>query len=102
MTRARRYRNMIERGMLVRVRETVEDVFYSEYAGNPKMILTPDITGSVGSIRVPVVCRTRDPKLRRPFDEYVCVDFLEPQTEKIQRASVSYDNLILVEEGTQP
>jgi len=83
-------RDDLKKGDKVRVISSVE-AFYSGYAGRPQLILSPDILGTVGAVRVPVVT-IREP--RRPYDEYVCVDYLCPITNEIQRAAVSYNNLV--------
>lgn len=88
----RKLRDGLKIGDTVTVKAPVE-AFYSNYAGNPVMVLNPGVIGTVGAIHVPVVNNSN----HRPYGEYVCVDFLEEKTGKIQRASVSYDNIIVQE-----
>lgn len=75
-------------GNSVRVKQSVE-AYYSNYGGKPKLELTPEIVGIVGAVRVPYVCKSRG-----NGDYFVCVDYLDPASNQIERAGVSYGNLL--------
>lgn len=81
-------RNQVNVGDKVRVFDTVE-AYYSQYAGNPKIELTPDIIGTIGAVRVPYVTY----KPHHKYDEFVCIDFISPSTGRMERAGVDYGNL---------
>jgi hypothetical protein len=100
MRRAKFVRDNLQVGDNVQVIEPVE-AYYSNYGANKgiDITLTPDIIGTVGKTRVPVVWRAKDSALRRPYDEFVCVDFMSPATGRIERASVSYDNILIYAES---
>lgn len=46
------------------------EAYYSQYAGNPKVIVTPDLVGTIGAIDCPSV--------RREGVYFHCVDFTLP------------------------
>ena len=79
-------KNHVTIGMKVTVIKEVE-AFYSKYGGNPYLSIKPGVVGTVGAINVPVVRNTTG------HDCYVCVDYLDVATGKVERASVYYDNL---------
>ena len=68
------------------------EAYYSNYAGNPKMVFKPGMVGTVGAVDVPYVSN----KNNNFYESFVCVDFLEPQTGKIQRVGLSYEHITLV------
>ena len=47
-----------------------KEPYYSDYAGNPKVVIKPGEIGTVAAIDVPCVHQTR-----REFDAFICVDF---------------------------
>lgn len=78
------------KGANVTTSEEVE-AYYSNYAGNPKMVFKPGMIGTVGAVNVPYVTNRNN----NYYDSFVCVDFLEPQTGRIQRVGLSYTQIKL-------
>lgn len=56
-------------GDRVRLTEPLE-AYYSNYAGNPRVVITPDLVGTIGAIDCPSV--------RREGIYFHCVDFTLP------------------------
>jgi hypothetical protein len=77
--------SQIKLGDRLRVKEPVK-AYYSNYGGKPEMILTPDIVGVAGAVKVPFVTRHNG--------YFVCVDFYYEATKQIERAGVNYENLV--------
>jgi hypothetical protein len=56
-----------------------EEAYYSDYAGNPKVVVKAGTVGMVGATDVPYVCHMRDPVQDEQRGAYfVCVDFKIP------------------------
>lgn len=87
--------DQVKVGDKVRVIDT-QTAYYSEYAGNPRIELTPDIIGTVAAVRVPYV--SHEPHHDHKFDEFVVVDFISLVTGRMERAGVDYGNLQKVED----
>lgn len=62
-------KNVPKIGQKVRVKEPIE-AYYSGYAGNPRVFITPDMVGEVKAVKVPSVSREKI--------EFCCVDFEVP------------------------
>ena len=66
-----------------------QEAYYSNYGGNPTLIFSPGMVGTVGAIKVPYVTHRTD----RPNDAYfLCVDFID-SSGKEQRVGLSYRNV---------
>ena len=55
-----------------------EEAYYSDYAGNPKVVVKAGNIGVVGATDVPYVHPMRDLQGRLRGDYFVCVDFKIP------------------------
>ncbi len=98
--------NQIKVGDKVQVIERVEGR-YSRYVP-PEMLefwLEPEMIGTVGAIKVPYVSMSKDWSTGSPRNAhgyyFVCVDFFSPVTNRLERASVDYTNLIKANENNQ-
>jgi hypothetical protein len=62
--------------------------FYSCYGGNPKIVFSPDMIGTVGAVKIPVVRNTTG------HTYYHCIDFLSPVTGKMERCALYTEDII--------
>lgn len=98
--------NQVKVGDKVQVIERVEG-YYSRYVPpeHLEFWLEPDTVGTVGAIKVPYVNMSyihdeHGQRIRQAHGDYfVCVDFLSPITNRIERAGVDYENLIMIMKG---
>ncbi len=81
--------------------KTAVDGYYSGYAGNPAFSFKPGQVGTIAAVKVPKV-RIVPPDTCAYF---MCVDWHCPETSKVERCSVHYDNIIKLERnrpGSKP
>src|SRR5665647_602942 len=81
--------------------KTAVDGYYSGYAGNPVFSFKPGQVGTIAAVKVPKV-RIVPPDT---YAYFMCVDWQCPETGKVERCSVHYDNIVKLERnrpGSKP
>jgi hypothetical protein len=75
----------------------------SNYGGQPKMSFKPGMIGFVASIapKVNIVQREFREPGQDAKDEFVVVDFFDPETNKTQRCGLDFINIVTLSAATR-
>lgn len=70
--------------------------YYSNYGGNPVLIFKPGMIGVVVSI-APKVSKIKGSRFDNK-DDFLVVDYIAPETNRIERVGLDYINVVVVKE----
>jgi hypothetical protein len=72
------------------------EAYYSDYSGRPKMVFDTGLVGVVAHNDTAKVCIVRHGPQHDGKDTFVCVDYVCPVTNEIQRVGLNHCNIIKV------